>query len=807
MKRLLFSLCLSMSSLFVFGQNITLNGSVIDAEGVPQEFTNVLLLNAIDSSLIKGVITNYEGAYTFEKINAGSYLISASLIGFSDAFSSILELKGSEKLTIDPLTIAEGVELSEVTVVAKKPFIEMKADKIVVNVANSTVNAGNSALEILQKSPGVTVDKDNNISLRGKQGVLVLINGKNQYMSGDELSRLLESMPAENIQSIEIITNPSSKYDAEGNSGIINIRMKKNENLGYNGSVNAGFRQGFKSTYNTGLDFNYRSSKINVYGSGSLYNWEGFQDINLKREIPFEGQVTNFDQKSDMTWDGLSLNGKLGIDYSLTDKTTLGVLMKYNDGNNIWENDNITLISGGNAPLFDKLTVLGINDRDWNQQSYNFNIAHNLDDKGTRITFDTDYSIYRSGSMNTYDNEYLNSDDVQVADPFMLRNILGTDIDIFASQLDFNKSFNSGYNMELGAKVSMVSTNNDTNFEALMNNIWETQVGRTNNFIYDENVIAAYANFSKTFGKVNVQAGLRMEHTESEGNSITLDESVPRSYTDFFPSLSLSHQVGEKHSLSYSYSRRLSRPNYQDLNPFIEYLDDYTFEKGNPFLNPQYSDAFGLNYGYGGFLFLSANYSYTSDAITEVLEQLSADNQTFQTSVNLDSYNSGSLTLSTRVPWKEVGMSRINITSFYNDFKSVIPSGTLDNQSFGYNIYLGNEFNLPAKITMELSGNYRSGLTYGLFEISPEYGIDLGFSRDVMKGKGSIKIGLDDVFYTRQNTVLINQDDINLNITQKRDSRRVKINFKYKFGNNKVKKARNRKTATESETSRIKSNN
>ena len=804
-KSILFTLTVILS-LSINAQNGIIKGKIIDANQAPQEFTNILLLNPSDSALIKGVVTNYEGDFTFEKLEKGSYLVKASMVGFDNVYSSVIQAN-NDVTSLPALTLLEGLALSEVTVTAKKAFIEMKADKIVVNVANSAVNAGNSALEVLQKSPGVTVDKDNNISLRGKQGVLVMINGKNQYMTGDELSRMLESMPAENINSIEIITNPSSKYDAEGNSGIINIKMKKNENLGYNGSVNAGFRQGYRSNYNTGLDLNYRSSKINVFGSGSIYDWAGFQDLELSRVIPFDGGNTNFDQMSEMLFDGRSYNAKIGVDYSLSDKTTIGVLYKLNSGGKLWKNDNMTNITGSNAPAFSQLSVLGVQDGNWAQNSYNFNVVHNFDDNGTSLSFDTDYSLYGSGSDNTYDNTYSDDNGAPVLAPFMLRNFENTDIEIIASKLDFTKTFDQGYNFELGAKLSMVSTDNNTKFEALENEAWVNQTARTNNFIYKENVVATYANLSKTFGKVNVQAGLRMEHTKSEGLSITLDESVPREYTDWFPSLSVSHKVGEKHSLSYSYSKRLNRPSYQDLNPFIEYLDDYTFAKGNPFLSPQYSNAFGLNYGYGGFIFLSANYSRTKDAITQVIEQLSEQNQTFQTNVNLDAYNAASLTLSTSIPWKEIGVSRINITSFYNDFQSDIPSGTLDNQNLAYNIYLGNEFNLPAEIIFELSANYRSGLTYGLFQISPQFGVDLGFSKDILNGKGNIKIGLDDIFYTRNESVTIRQDDINLDIAQKRDSRRVKLNFKYKFGNNKVKSARRRATATSDENSRIKSDN
>lgn len=802
MKNILLLIVAVTSFLSASAQTGIVKGELIDATGAAQEFANVLLVNSADSALVKGLVTEEGGTYLFDEVEPGSYLVMATMVGYADAYSSIIN-SNNDEIIVEALTLHEGVVLDEVTLVAKKPFIEMKADKIVVNVENSAVNAGNSALEILEKSPGVTVDKDNNISLRGKQGVLVMINGKNQYMSGDELSGLLESMPAENIQNIEIITNPSAKYDAEGNSGIINIRLKKNSNLGVNGSVSVGARHGRKFSNNIGGDINYRADKINVYGAVRRSEWAGFQDMNLQRVIPFNGGYTTFDQKANGNDEEVNYSGKIGVDYMLSKKTTIGVLFKSNREDDIDTNSNSAIISGSNAPAFDILNVEILQDELWNQNAFNFNIVHNFDDKGTSLSFDTDYSVYNKDTDSQYDNNYFDLDKNPVALPFILRNNEATDINIFASKLDFTKSYESGYELELGAKLSMVETDNDTRFMALENEAWIEQATRSNQFLYKEDVLAAYANVSKAIGKVNVQAGLRVERTESEGNSMTLDNTVKRSYTDLFPSLSLSHPIGENHTLSYSYSRRLNRPNYKDLNPFIEYLDQYTFEKGNPFLNPQYADAFGVNYGYKNKFFVSANYSHTSDAITEIIEQVSEENQTFATKVNLDKQNSASLTVSTSIPWKEIGVSRINITGFYNEFSSVIPSGILDNKNAAYNIYLGNEFNLPKDINMELNFRYTSDLTYGLFEIQSRHRIDVGFSKDIMQGKGSIKIGVDDIFQTNRNVGMIRQDDIIVDLSSRWDSRRAKINFKYKFGNNKVKGARRRTTATEDESSRI----
>ena len=797
---LLVFLCTSYS-LFLFGQEGTVSGIVIDEQGQPAEFANVLLLSASDSSLVRGSATELDGSYSIDKITSGDYLISVSLVGYNEAYTPVFT-SNNDAISIDDLSLQAGVALEEVMVTAKKPFIELQADKIIVNVENSSVNAGNSALEVLQKSPGVSVDKDNNISLRGKQGVLVTINGKNQYLSGDEITQLLETTPAESINSIEIIANPSAKYDAEGNSGIINIKLKRNDKIGLNGSLEAGMRQGRRFTHNQGLRLNYRSEKVNIYGNLTRWDWKNYQDLAIQRSIPLDGGMTDFDLTTAGNRQGINNDIKMGVDFMLNEKTTIGLLARTSINNRSNTSESMTFIEGSNAPIYSQLVVNNNDNSDRDQYSYNFNIKHLTDDNGGELSLDVDYSTYDSEGLSHYDNLYQNNNGEEVATPFYLRNNQITSIDILAGKLDYSKKIGD-ISLETGIKLSMVETSNITIFEELQDDQWINQAFRSNSFIYKEDVSAAYVNASRAFGKINVQAGLRLEHTESEGNSVTLENVVARSYTNLFPSLSISHMIGKKHSLSYTYSRRLNRPNYRDLNPFIDYLDQFTFEKGNPFLNPQYSNSFGINYGMGRSLFVSANYNHTTDAITEVIEQVSEDNTTFQTYQNLEDMHSASLTISAPKVWSESWTTRVSLTTFYNHFKSPIPSGTLNNKSAAYHLHISNEIRLPGDFGMELSGSYQSSLTYALFQIKPQYGIDLGFTKSLMKGQANLKVGLDDIFRTRRNQGFILQDDIDTRVLNTRDSRRVKVNFTYKFGNRKVKAARKRRTATEDETSRI----
>lgn len=785
-------------------QNGKVTGQIIDEEGIPLEYANILLLNAADSTLYKGALSEEGGKYVFERIIGGSYLIHSTMIGFGNAYSESFTITKSSVATVPALQLTNGIEIDQITVTAKKPFIELKADKMIINVANSSVSAGNSALEVLEKSPGVIVDNNNNLSLRGKQGVLVTINGKNQYMSGDEITRLLETMPASNIESIEIITNPSAKYDAEGNGGIINIVLKKNENLGSNGSISTQIRQGWRTSHNHNLNLNYRSEKVNIYGAGEYYSsgWE--QNLRLMRNIPFENGVTAFDQLANMEETSNGYNISLGMDWNVSNNTSIGLLAKTNDGNEQDLNNNTTNISGDNSPAFNTLLVNTTGNENYNGQNYNANVNHKFNDNGLDLSFDIDYNIYDNIELVNYDNFFLSINNEEVDTPFYLRNNRNTAIDILASKLDLTLPISEKINLEIGTKLSMVKTDNGTKFDQKdAQGNWIDQFDRSNDFTYSEDVMAAYVNGSGTIGSFMIQAGVRMEHTTSEGRSITLDRTVPRSYTNLFPSLSISKSINEKHNISASFSRRIERPNYKDLNPFENYLDQYTFEKGNPFLNPQYTNAYGLNYAMGRQLFVALNYSHTTDAITEVIEQVSAENKNYQTSQNLEDFNNISITISAPKIWTEWWVSRLNYTGFYTDFKSAIPSGTLDNQKFTNMVNLNNELQIPGGWNLEVSGRYQGRLTFGLFEIDPRGSLDVGLSKSILNGKANVKLNVSDVFRTNNSNVRIDQDDIDLLVIQTNDTRRVTLNVSYRFGNDKVKAAKKRTTAAEEESGRI----
>ena len=784
------------------------DGFVQNERSEAVDFANVLLLHPADSSLIKGAITDSSGYFVFEHLATGQYLIQANLIGYKPVYSAVFEVEAPNlKFRLPGLQLnTDAAQLSEVVVSAQKPFIELRADKLVVNVESSPVAAGNNALELLAKAPGVVLDQNDNISLKGKQGVLIMINGKRSYLSNEEIVRMLEGTPADAIERIEIMLNPSAKYDASGNAGIINIQMKKDKNLGFNANLRVGGGMGSFPKANGGLGFNYRQKNYNLYGNYNYYFNRSFQDLNIDRTVPYEGGLTIFDQFNHSQREYGGHQAQLGWDWFLGEKTTIGALFNGRFGTWKQKGNNATAIAGLNPWTYSRINAGSYHQDNWDNYTYNVNFKHAFNDKGQELSVDVDYSHFIKDSNSDYFNYFLNDNSQEVEAPNLLQSNNFSEVNIKAAKVDYTQPIGEKTKIELGAKSSIVSTDNGIEFQQQEDEEWVIDDTRTNQFQYDETIHAAYANLSHQFKGLMLQMGLRTEYTISDGMSITLDERVKRDYLDLFPSVSLSHVIGKTHNLSYAYSRRIDRPSYQDLNPFIFFLDQFTFGKGNPFLQPQYTDAFSINYSLNNRFVASLSYSHTKDAMTEVLEQDNESQATFQTYRNLSNFDNLSLNVSAPFTLTEWWTLRLSLTAYQNSYRSPYMNGELNADQFSYNFYVANNFNLPADFKAELTGYYQSAFIYSIFEGQPQYAIDFGLTKSILDGKGKISLNVNDIFDTRRFQAIIRQADLNLDLINKNESRRVNVTFTYNFGNDEVKPARRRNTATDDEQSRVKSN-
>lgn len=787
---------------------VIVDGFVQNERSEAIDFANVLLLNPTDSSLIKGAITDSTGYFEFEDLQAGNYLVQAHMIGYRPVFSAVFDLNtANPRFRLPSIQLStSATELSEIVVQAQRPFIELRADKLVVNVESSPVAAGNNALELLAKAPGVVLDQNNNLSLKGKQGVLILIDGKQTYLSNEEVIRMLETTPADAIQRIEIMLNPSAKYDAAGNAGIINIQMKKDKNLGLNATLRLGAGIGAFPKANSGVRFNFRQKGYNFYGNYDYYFNRNFQDLDIDRTVPYEGGLTLFNQFNHSVRESSSHRVQLGWDWFLGEKTTIGALFNGRFGTWRQKGNSNTAVSGPSPWNYNRVDAGSFHDEGWDNYTYNVNFKHAFDDEGKELTIDVDYSNFYNDSEADYFNYFLDEAGQQSEPPNILQSTNFSDVSIKAIKADYTQPIGEKSKLELGAKSSIVSTDNGIEFFKQEDGGWIIDDTRTNQFTYEESIHAAYANFSHQFKGLMLQMGLRTEYTLSDGLSVTLDEQVKRDYLNLFPSLSLSHSIGEAHNLSYAYSRRIDRPSYQNLNPFIFFLDQFTFGKGNPFLQPQYTDAFSINYSLKNRFVASLSYSHTTDAMTEVLEQNNESQRTFQTIRNLANFNNISLNLSAPFTLEDWWTLRLSLTGYQNSYRSPYMDGELDTDQFSYNFYVANNFNLPGGFKAELTGYYQSKFIYSIFEGKPQYNVDFGLNKSIMDGKGKLSLNVNDIFNTRQFEASIRQDDLNLDLVNKNESRRVNLTFTYSFGNSEVKPARRRKTATDDEQSRVKQN-
>lgn len=799
------------STAFANKETGRIEGKVLDSENAPISFANVLLYNSADSSLVKAEYTDDNGSFQLLNITDGTYWINVTFVGLPEYNTESFRVNNGQALILPTISMAaEGVELTEVVVKTTRPIVEVHADKTVFNVDGSINATGSDAMELLRKAPGVVVDNNDNIIVSGKNGVQVYINGKPTYLSSSDLATYLKSVQSTEIDNIEIITNPSAKWDAEGNAGIINIKMKKDKRLGANGNVNLGYQRGDFNGYNGSLSGNFRNKKMNTFGRYGYNKGKGSNFFDLYRE-----QVgLSYDQKNPGINKNQSHSFRLGNDF-INDKNTLGVLITGYDSEHYGDQNSEMLIRNIGSPTVDSSLVASTLS-DGNNANYNFNLNYRFDNaKGVIWNLDADYGMFRKESENfnpnyIYDGLGRSENDILSKEEFLMD--APTDIDIYTFKLDHERPFLKGQ-LSAGAKYSLVSTDNDFQFYNVVegNNILDED--RTNRFVYDENVNAVYANYSRKLGKIGFQAGLRVEQTISEGDLTAMkqvnDQNVKRDYVDFFPSGGLTYQLNEKNQFGLTYSRRIDRPSYQDLNPFEGRLDKLTFEKGNPFLRPQYSHNVSLTHTFAYMLNTSLSYSRTTDLITRLTDiDERNENASFITYENIASQNNLSLNISYPFPVTKWWNAFVNLSSYYTHNEADFGDGKIvDLDVYAYNVYGQNTFTLPKGFVFEISGWYNSPSIWGgNFKTNSMGSMDMGLQKKILEDKATLKLTLSDVFKTNEWESETVFGALYMTAGGGWDSRRLRVNFSYRFGNDQVKSARRRSTGLEDEKKRVKSN-
>jgi iron complex outermembrane receptor protein len=808
MRTLYLSICLFISSisLTAFAQNTyTVSGTVKDNKNSALSHVTVSLLRAKDSSLVKSEISNTSGKFEMQVPANQVYLLLYTIVGYQSQYSKAFTLNQNhdEVVTLG----ASSKKLEDVSVTVRKPLIEIRADKTVFNVEGSINAQGSNALELLQKSPGMRVDNNDNISMKGKTGVKIYIDGKMTQLDTKDLAAYLRSINSNDIEAIEMISNPSAKYDASGNAGIVNIRLKKNKKYGTNGSVNAGFVQGETPKGNGSVNLNYRDKLINLFGNAGMNRGDYHNTINIYRIQ----NDTIFDQKSKMINQNKSYNAKAGADYFINNKNTLGFIFTGNVSEGGFSNDSRTLISYKPTGNYVK-TLNATNSVPGHRTNFNGNLNYRYaDTSGREINVDGDYGQFR-GKGRSYQPNYYTDVNGNPLYSIINRNNTPTNIDIYTAKADVEVNKWKG-KLGFGAKAFYVKTQNAYEFFTDQNGATVKSMDRSNHFKYIENVNAAYINYNRPLGKkVTMQTGFRAEQTNSEGDLTRddgiqqADNNIKRHYLDLFPSAALTYNLNQKNTLNLTYSRRIDRPSYQDLNPFENKLDELTYEKGNAFLKPQYTDNIELSHTFMGAVTTTIGYSHVRDYRAQFIDTTNK-NATFVQQRNLATQKIYSFSIGSSLPIAKWWSGYTNLYANYQKFNGKFTNQNIDLNIFGYGGYLQSAFILGHDYTAEISGWFNGPGLDGTIRSKAMGAADIGLQKLFMQKKASIKISATDIFHTSRWRGTTDMAGLYARLSGSWESQTVRVNFTYRFGSNQIKNARQRKTGLETEASRIKGGN
>jgi iron complex outermembrane recepter protein len=801
--KLLFFFLLMTSFL---GAHAQVSGIVKDDQGNTLAGTTVSLIKAEDSSVVKLSVTNDKGNYAFEKVAPGNYRIMASFLGHKNYYSEAFTHENFDVVVNVALEKAPS-EMKGVVVTAKKPIVEVKADKTILNV-EGTINAiGSDALDLLRKSPGVTVDKDENLSLSGKNGVKVFIDGRPTPLTGQDLAQFLKSLQSSNIEAIEMITNPSAKYEAAGNAGIINIRLKKNKSLGTNGSVNAGYAVGSYSKYNTGFTFNHRNNSLNFFGNYNYSNNHGLNELIIDRTVADSHFVT----KNKVLPVNNTHNFKAGVDYFINKQNTIGAIVSGSINNTKIGNSSQTTI----ANKFDQVDrILRANNSSaLENDNVNLNLNYSYTNpKGRSLNINADHGSFQLTNDQYQPNFYYDATGTVLERKVVYQMLAPSDISISSAKGDWEQNFMKG-KLGFGGKIAFIKSDNDFRRFNVLETGKELDKDRSNVFNYKENINAVYANYNRTFNGFMIQAGLRMENTITEGASTGLrldngnykeyDSTFKRNYTDLFPSASITFNKNPMSTYSLTYSRRIDRPAYQDLNPFEFKLDEYTFRKGNIELQPQYTNSIGLTHTYKYKLNTTLNFSKVENMFVQWIDTAETT-KSFITNKNLATQKIVSLNVSYPLQYKSYSLFA-NLNANYSKYKADFgPGREVDMEAAGFTFYAQNSLRFANTWTAELSGFYNAPSIYqGSFKGESLWAIGLGLQKQLFENKATVKLSVSDIFNTLNFTGSTDFVGQKTTFNSRWESQQLKLSLSFRFGNNGVKAARNRGTGAEEEAKRV----
>ena len=798
--------------IFISASAQKITGTIADAAGEVQEFATVTLHTAGDSAFVKGAVTDERGRFEIENAAPGAYFVRGQRLGFRPTDSEKFNL-GKTDMALPTLALAPlSKELQEVTVTAQKPLIEVQADKLVFNVDASPTNTGLNALELLRKSPGVSLDQNDNISLKGRQNVMVQINGKITPMTGQDLAQFLRSLSSNDIEAIEIIATPGAKYDAEGNAGIVNLRLKKDTRLGTNGSVNLGLYQGITTKGDASININHRDRKVNLFGTASIFRGRWDNTMNLDNRV----DDRRFNQRNSSYWFARPARGSIGMDYSPNSRHTFGMLVTggYFVPNN-WQRARTEIGSFAENRIDSLLIAENTGSmRNWNS-TFNLNYKF-ADTLGNTLNIDADYGLYRDSQTVLNQNFYRDPENVNTFATSAFRMNMPRDIDIRSVKADYERALQvfgkpKDSKFGAGAKLSDVATDNTFNFFNVENGTENFDTDRSNTFEYRERIAAGYVNGNTKLGKFSLQAGLRAEYTDIRGDLIAYkpvnNKTVDTAYLALFPSAAIGYAISDKHQLNLTYRRSIDRPRYQDLNPFEFRIDELSYRRGNPFMRPQFTHTVELGWTLFQRVNISANYAQTRYAFANITDQeidpMTGKQRFFIQVRNLATRDNIGISLNTPMPIAKWWNGNLNFWYNHSINKADYGDGrTIDLRIGGGGFWTQQTFTLTPTLSAEVSGWYNWGGLWGAYVNRPQGVMDVGFTKRLWEGSGTLRVSFTDVWHTAQWSSFTEIGNLYIDASGTWEGQQLKINMTYRFGGKNIQNARRRTTAADEESKR-----
>lgn len=767
-------------------------GKLLDANNKPVAFANVLLFHEKDSTLKATALSDTAGYFSLNLPNSIDwYYVSIQYFGIkpykTKSFSGNYDL-GNLNLN------SSSFDLDVVEITVKKPLIEVTGRGLIMNVSESPILQSGNSKDILEKIPGAVVNQDGSVTLKGKQNVQIFIDGKTTNMALDDLVRLLENTPSSEIERVEVYENPPAKFDAAGNAGIINIVTKKGKLLGYNGvlGINSGYGNWHKITPSGSV--NYRNKKINVFGSGWYYNTMFDHRGTFDMKMNENENSSNFFSSFHRVHHAIGFNARMGIDYFVNDKITIGYLLNFYKGNTFGWEPSLVEISGFEKQKNDKIEAVQNFIYYWGAQAHNVNFKNQISEK-SYFNMDVDFALRNNGNETNNANVYFLNNDIKSNTYILQKGNAVSDILNFKS--DYETKFAHNFTLNVGAKASWVNTQN--NFEAFNGTSKNNLVFNTNasnDFRYTEGIFASYTTLQQTLKeKWSWDAGLRLEQTVAQGMSPKSESDFFKTYLNFFPNLSFSYKIPEKFSWSVSATRRIDRPNYHQLNPFQAQSNPFYIYQGNPNLNPQTTNVLNVNFGIKDKYFITLSASNTQGLINQVIQQKDALQQQIHTVENLDNFYNYNINFNSPINITKWWKTQLNTLLYYNKMSSNLNWGVVGYDIFSFNINTQQSFVLPKNFKMEVSAYYNHDSYWNIWFVEPYYQIDLGIQKSYKKF--NFNLSIKDIFNLREGNGGVFQGNIYMPTTYKPESRIVFLNIKYNFGNQKIQESRRRSTGSE----------